>query len=147
MFAVLRAARVEYAATRYMKSAGMKNQTGPAGGSDNTNTGRRERGKTMNINNFADLVYKETREKYEKFFQDTQYKEGLVEGASAVKVIPGKKYTKVDVGSSGKYMVDTDGNIWGIKAYGVVHRGHKYGTLDTINEWHWGEYTATRKTA
>lgn len=99
----------------------------------------------MNINNFAALVYKETREKYEKFFQDTQYKEGLVEGASVVKVIPGKKYTKVDVGSSGKYMVVNEtGEIFGIKAYGVIHKGHRYGTLDTINDWHWGEYTGVR---
>lgn len=57
---------------------------------------------------------------------------------------PGKKYTKVDVGSSGKYMVDAEGNIFGIKAYGVIHTGHQYGTLDTINEWYWGQYRAVK---
>lgn len=56
----------------------------------------------------------------------------------------GKKYTKIDVGTSGKYMVDQDGNIFGIKAYGVIHFGHQYGTLDTINEWNWGGYTARK---
>ena len=56
----------------------------------------------------------------------------------------GKKYTKIDIGGSGKYMVDTDGNIFGIKAYGVIHRGHQYGTLDTIDDYYWGEYTAIR---
>lgn len=57
-------------------------------------------------------------------------------------VKPGKRYTKIDVDCSGKYMVDEDGNIFGIKAYGVIHRGHRYGTLDTIDEWYWGGYAA-----
>ena len=62
------------------------------------------------------------------------------------RIIPGRKYIKVDVGSSGKYMVDTaTGEIFGIKGYGQVHKGHRYGTLDTIHEWNWGGYTAFRK--
>ena len=62
-----------------------------------------------------------------------------------VQVKPGKKYTKVDVGQSGKYMVTEAGEIFGIKAYGVIHTGHQYGTLDTINEWYWGDYTAKKR--
>jgi hypothetical protein len=49
----------------------------------------------------------------------------------------GKKYVKVDIGrldakyASGKYMIDlVTEEIFGIKAYGVIHRGHRYGTLD-----------------
>ncbi len=57
-----------------------------------------------------------------------------------VKVIEGKKYIKVDVGHGGKFMIDLDGNIYGIKAYGVIHKGHHYGTLDTINNYYWGDY-------
>jgi hypothetical protein len=64
---------------------------------------------------------------------------------TSVKVKPGKKYTKIDVGGSGKYMVDEAGNIWGIKAYGVIHRGHQYGTLDSIYEWDWSEYVAHKR--
>jgi hypothetical protein len=65
-----------------------------------------------------------------------------------VTVTPAKKYTRVDVGSSGKYMVENDTEIiYGIKAYGVIHRGHSYGTLDTINDWKWGDYIAHRKPA
>ena len=61
-------------------------------------------------------------------------------------VKPGPKYTKIDVGTSGKYMVVNDtGEIFGIKGYGVIHRGHQYGTLDTIQDWYWGGYTAFRK--
>jgi hypothetical protein len=58
----------------------------------------------------------------------------------------GKKFAKVDVGYSGKYMVDlATGEIFGIKAYGQVHKGHRYGTLDTLDEWYWGEYEAYPK--
>ena len=46
------------------------------------------------------------------------------------RVKPGRKWTKIDVGYSGRYMIDPDGNIYGIKAYGVPHYGHQYGTLD-----------------
>ncbi len=86
-----------------------------------------------------------------------KFSKGYVDGADAVmalhgkhsivaKVKPGKKYTKVDVGDSGKYMVVNDtGEIFGVKAYGVIHRGHRYGTLDTINEFYWGDYTAVRR--
>lgn len=63
-----------------------------------------------------------------------------------VEVKSGNKYAKVDVGGSGKYMVDlSDGAIYGIKAYGVIHKGHQYGTLDTIDDWFWGDYTAVKK--
>lgn len=61
-----------------------------------------------------------------------------------VSVKPGKKYVKVDVGSSGKYMIDAESNIFGIKAYGVIHTGHHYGTLDTIDQYNWGGYTARK---
>jgi len=55
-----------------------------------------------------------------------------------------KKYTYINVGSSGKYLINNDGEIYGIKAYGVINKGHFYGTLDTINEFYWGDYTAKR---
>ena len=54
----------------------------------------------------------------------------------------GNKYTRIDIGTSGAYMIDQDGNIFGIKAYGVIHRGHFFGTLDTINQYNWGGYRA-----
>jgi len=57
----------------------------------------------------------------------------------------GSKFARVDVGSSGKYMVDlASGEIWGIKGYGVVHRGHNFGTLATIGEWDWSGYCGRR---
>lgn len=63
-----------------------------------------------------------------------------------VRIIPGRKYTRVNVGTSGKYMIVNDtGEIYGIKAYGVIHRGHRYGMLETINEWYWGEYVGRLK--
>ena len=66
-------------------------------------------------------------------------------GYYVVQVKPGPKYTKVDVGPahnmSGKYMIENaTGVIFGIKGYGVVHKGHRYGTLATADQWYWGEY-------
>lgn len=63
-----------------------------------------------------------------------------------VRVKPGKVYTKVDIGPegnmSGKYMVENEtGVIYGIRGYGRVHKGHVYGTLDTVEDWYWGGYT------
>lgn len=59
---------------------------------------------------------------------------------------PGNKYTKVDIGRGGRFMVENStGNIFGIKAYGQIHRGHQYGTLDTITDWNWTEYYPKRK--
>jgi hypothetical protein len=47
------------------------------------------------------------------------------------KLIAGPKYTKLDVGTSGKFMiVNATGEIYGIKTYGRIHLGHYYGTLD-----------------
>ena len=57
----------------------------------------------------------------------------------------GRKYCNIDFGGSGKYMVElATGAIYGIKAYGVIHRGHQYGTLDTIKDWDWSGYTARK---
>uniref|UniRef100_A0A6H2A5Q4 Uncharacterized protein n=1 Tax=viral metagenome TaxID=1070528 RepID=A0A6H2A5Q4_9ZZZZ len=89
----------------------------------------------MNIQEFANLVSEQQKLAYAKrgnTFDPEKY--------CATRVIPGKKYTKVDVGSSGKFMIDSDGNIFGIKGYGVIHRGHHYGTLNTVNQYFWGEY-------
>lgn len=54
----------------------------------------------------------------------------------------GRKWTRVDVGSSGRYMIDPQGNIYGIKAYGVPHLGHSYGTLDNPKRLsdQWGSF-------
>ena len=61
-------------------------------------------------------------------------------------IITGSKYTKVNVGSSGKYMVVNETEeIYGIKGYGVIHKGHCYGTLDTVNNYYWGCHRAYKK--
>ena len=62
------------------------------------------------------------------------------------KIKMGRKYANVDVGSSGKYMVELDtGAIYGIKAYGVIHRGHYFGTLDTTGDYDWSGYRAIKR--
>lgn len=93
------------------------------------------------IDDFAALLEDHQRAAYLKRFPDTGPE--LVDQACAVTIKHGRKYTKVDIGKSGKYMVVNEtGEIFGIKAYGVIHRGHVYGTLETIANWQWGGYTA-----
>lgn len=79
--------------------------------------------------------------------------------AHACKIKMGRKYANVDTGcrlhqfddgermlGTGKYMVDlATGEIYGIKGYGVIHRGHRYGTLDMLDAWDWSGYVAVRK--
>lgn len=66
-----------------------------------------------------------------------------------VTVKMGRKYANVDIGKTnrgGRYMVDLEtGGIFACKAYGVIHRGHYFGTLDEIHEWDWSDYRAIRK--
>jgi len=53
------------------------------------------------------------------------------------------KYSYIDIGSSGRYMIDNlTGEIFGIKAYGVINKSHFYGTLDTIDQYFWGDFRA-----
>lgn len=91
---------------------------------------------------FAALLQAQQREKF-----DREYPAIAARGDSGrytnTKVTVGPKYAKIDVGISGRYMVEmSTGNIYGIKAYGVIHRGHQYGNLDTINQWDWSGYVA-----
>lgn len=63
-------------------------------------------------------------------------------------IVLGKKYDKVNVGGSGKYMVDRlTGEIYGIKGYGQVHKGHRYGTLHGTMTFWWGDFHARRITS
>ena len=99
----------------------------------------------MNINEFAERVYRDRLEAWPRkgyIHLDPDFE-------CAVNVVPGTKYTKVDVGPrnnwSGKFMIDKNGNIFGIKAYGVIHRGKRYGALDTVDDYFWGEYAPVRR--
>lgn len=95
----------------------------------------------------ADLISKETLEHLNKIFpENLSFKPDMWARDSKTRIIPGTKYTKIDVGDSGKYMIDNKTQeIFGIKAYGVVRKGHRYGTLDTINNYYWGNYRAQFK--
>jgi hypothetical protein len=74
------------------------------------------------------------------------YPDNCLELDIKTSIKPGKKYTKIDLGSSGKLMVDNQTEIiYGIKGYGKVHKGHSYGTLDTINQYYWGTYYPFKK--
>lgn len=97
------------------------------------------------LQRLAALIEKQTIEMYVKKYPNTpKMLFHSIKIYSKVAIKPGRKYTKVDVGPSGKYMIDDEGNIFGIKGYGVIHRGHQYGTLDTIDQYYWGDYTAVK---
>ena len=58
------------------------------------------------------------------------------------------RYIYIDIGGSGRYMIDNaTGQIFGIKAYGVVNRKKAFGTVHTVNEWNWGGYWARPRVA
>lgn len=93
----------------------------------------------MTIQELADLVLEQSRERLARLYSDEQA------SWETVAVRPGPKYTKIDRGPqhnmSGMLMVENaTGNIYGIKGYGKVHKGHFYGTLDTVRDWYWGGY-------
>lgn len=97
---------------------------------------------TEKLHNLAKLI--ELEQKQRLFGQDLAGTSNLLNVKTTVKM--GRKYAKIDLASSGKYMVEIETEIiYGIKAYGVVHKGHYYGTLDTINDYFWGDYQAYRK--
>lgn len=93
------------------------------------------------VQRLAEMIREQTIETFKKRFGSNI---DVHASSWEVNVIPGKKYTKVDVGRSGKYMIERE-TIYGIKAYGVINKKKCYGTLDTINEFYWGDYTAVRK--
>ena len=54
-------------------------------------------------------------------------------GRELVTVKPGKKYIKIDVGHSGKFMFDVvDCHLYFIKGYGVINRKKDFGSLPAI---------------
>lgn len=98
---------------------------------------------TTKVTLFGQLIELETAARMRA---DGHKNEDNIKNSSRITIKTGSKFIKVDVGSSGKYMVEVKtGNIFGIKSYGVVHRGHFYGTLDETAQWNWGDYYPTRK--
>lgn len=101
-----------------------------------------ERGNLAKLQLLCDRITNQTRE---RLTIDDLGCETNMNNAKAIYKIK-KKYTYIDVGKSGKYLINDNGEIFGIKAYGVIHLGHFYGTLDTINGYYWGDYTAKKIT-
>lgn len=98
------------------------------------------------IQKLADRVLAERKQRLAALYSQAQA------DAEDVRVKPGAAYTKVDLGDHGhwhgKLMVEhATGNVYGIKAYGKVHKGHQYGTLETIDDFYWGDYYPSKKEA
>ena len=96
----------------------------------------------VTVEDFAERLEREQHERLRRDYPGLDVETSQYRAAVHV----GPKYTRVDFGGSGKYMVvNATGAIFGIKAYGVIHRGHAYGTLTTLDAWDWGGYAATPK--
>lgn len=66
----------------------------------------------------------------------------------SVTIKPGKKYIKIDVGRSGKFMFDTtDCHLYFIKGYGVIDRKKDFGSLPLIvlKDFDWDGYSIIAK--
>ena len=100
----------------------------------------------MSLQDFAAWLERELRARIAEEYPSLLAKDGT--DRYHVRVTPGPKYTRVDFEGSGKYMVvNATGEIYGIKGYGVIHRGHAFGPLATVAEWDWSGYRATRRRA
>jgi hypothetical protein len=87
------------------------------------------------LTRFVDMFRKESNARLAREFPSLPPEE--------IKTKIGKKYVNVDRRNAGVYMVVIEtGEIFGIKGYGVIHRGHYYGTLDTIADFDWSDYRA-----
>jgi hypothetical protein len=98
------------------------------------------------IQELADLILAQTQERLRTAYPNSPQWEW-----ETVQVKQGPVYTKIDRGPaanmSGMLMIENaTGAIYGIKGYGRVHKGHFYGTLDTVADWYWGNYYPERRT-
>jgi hypothetical protein len=89
----------------------------------------------MTVEEFAQLIQDQTQAELKRRFPDSPW----MWESEVTQVVPGRVYTKVDVGPphnmSGRYMIDNrTGVIYGIKGYGQVHKGRRYGTLATARK-------------
>jgi hypothetical protein len=97
----------------------------------------------MTVDQLAALVLAQTRRELARQYGQAQA------DAERVQVRPGPKYTKIDRGPAhnmGGYLMveNATGAIFGIKGYGRVHAGRRYGTLADADLWFWGEYSPRR---
>lgn len=94
----------------------------------------------MTVEEFAQMMQDQVQADLKRRFPDSPHMWNEI-----TQVKHGGAYAKVDVGPphnmSGRYMIEyATGVIYGIKGYGKVHKGHRYGTLDTAGDRYWGGY-------
>jgi hypothetical protein len=73
--------------------------------------------------------------------------ENLAEKYSRVELQPGKKYIRVVLDTSSRYFIEKEtGNIYGSAGWRSPNFKRQYGTLNTVNDWYWGDFYAENKT-
>lgn len=85
------------------------------------------------VANFAKDLEKKTTNYYKSEYPNVFDTDKTGKYSWKVNVKKGKKYTKIDIGSSGKFMYDnSDGHLYFIKGYGVINRKKDFGDLKSI---------------
>jgi len=77
---------------------------------------------------FLDAWHENGRADFEQKYQNLDYDRDYAKTAKAR-----RKYICLDCGTSGVMMVEREtGRVYGIKAYGVIHRGHPCGQIEEV---------------
>jgi len=82
------------------------------------------------LNQFVTML----QDKVNAYFM-ANYKESFLQGChrTEVKVKDGKKYIKINIGDSGKFMLDTTNNhLYFIKGYGTIDKAKDFGDINDI---------------
>jgi len=91
-------------------------------------------GEALAIRAHVNRVAKELQDAVNEYYRvsyPATYERGQVD---QVTVKPKKKYINIDIGSSGAYMVDAaTGTTYGIKGYGVPHKGVVHGNIADLD--------------
>ena len=91
-------------------------------------------GPVIHLVGTVNRVAKELQEAVNEYYRvsyPATYERGQVD---QVTVKPKKKYINIDIGSSGAYMVDAaTGTTYGIKGYGVPHKGVVHGNIADLD--------------
>jgi hypothetical protein len=85
------------------------------------------------VNAFAKDLEKKVINYYKTEYPNIYDNDKTGENSWKVRIKKGKKYTKIDIGSSGKFMYDiSDGHLYYIKGYGTIDRKKDFGDLKSI---------------
>jgi hypothetical protein len=105
---------------------------------------------------FANELHKKVYEYYLNYYsrgtgvaavRDPEFAKTQAEHDSRVEIKPGSKYVKINVGSSGKFMMGSNGHLYFIKGYGTPDLKKDFGSVENIlkNDFDYDGYSIVKK--